>query len=49
VLLQRGLLDQAAQLFDWILVARPDEADALHRLGVVAHPQGDHVRAAQSR
>ena len=46
---QRGFLDQAAQLFPWILVARPDEVDALHRLGVVAHPQCDHVRAAQSR
>ena len=42
---QRGFLDQAAQLYRRALVARPDDADALHLLGVVAHQQGDHGRA----
>jgi hypothetical protein len=30
---QRGFLDQAAQLFHWILIARPDETDALKGCG----------------
>ena len=44
---RRGFLDQAAQLYRRVLVARPGDADALHLLGVVAHQQGDHVRAAE--
>jgi tetratricopeptide (TPR) repeat protein len=44
---QRGFLYQAAQLYRRVLVARPDDADALHLLGVVAHQQGDNVRAAE--
>ncbi len=44
---QRGFLDQAARLYRQVLDAQPDHADALHLLGVVAHQQGDHVRAAE--
>jgi hypothetical protein len=34
---RRGRLDQAARLYRNVLRARPDHADALHLLGVVAH------------
>jgi tetratricopeptide (TPR) repeat protein len=44
---QRGYLDQAAQLYRQILHTQPGHPDALHLLGVVAHQQGDHVRAAE--
>jgi tetratricopeptide (TPR) repeat protein len=40
-------LDQAAALYCRVLGARPDDADALHLLGVVAHQRGDHVQAAE--
>jgi tetratricopeptide (TPR) repeat protein len=43
---ERGLLDQAAQHYRKVLAAEPENADALHLLGVVALQQGDHVRAA---
>jgi tetratricopeptide (TPR) repeat protein len=42
---QRGQLDGAALIYREILVAQPDQPDALHLLGVVAHQQGDNVRA----
>lgn len=42
---QRGQLDEAALIYRQILAAQPDQPDALHLLGVVAHQQGDNVRA----
>ena len=42
---QRGQLDEAALIYREILAAQPDQPDALHLLGVVAHQQGDNVRA----
>jgi tetratricopeptide (TPR) repeat protein len=44
---QRGRLDEAARLYRQVLAVRPDHADALHLLGVVAYQRGDHVQAAQ--
>jgi tetratricopeptide (TPR) repeat protein len=44
---RRGALDQAGRMYREILAVRPDQADALHLLGVVAYQQGDHVRAAE--
>jgi tetratricopeptide (TPR) repeat protein len=44
---RRGFLDQAQQLYQEVLAVRPDHADALHLLGVVAYQRGDHARAAQ--
>jgi tetratricopeptide (TPR) repeat protein len=43
---QRGDLDRAARLYHQVLAARPDHADALHLLGVVAYQRGEHERAA---
>jgi tetratricopeptide (TPR) repeat protein len=43
---RRGYLDQAARLYIQVLSARPDHADAMHLLGVLAHQRGDHARAA---
>jgi tetratricopeptide (TPR) repeat protein len=43
---RHGCLDQATQLYQQVLAARPDHADALHLLGVVAHQRGDHAQAA---
>jgi tetratricopeptide (TPR) repeat protein len=42
---QRGLLDQAAQLYETVLGREPEHADALHLLGVVAHQRGRHAQA----
>jgi len=36
---QRGLLDDAARLYDAALAADPEHPDALHLLGVVALQQ----------
>jgi tetratricopeptide (TPR) repeat protein len=44
---QRGQLEQAARAYQAILTADPEQADAWHLLGVVAHQQGDHARAVE--
>jgi tetratricopeptide (TPR) repeat protein len=44
---QRGCLDEAARMYQNILVVRPDDSEALHLLGVVAHQQGRHGQAIQ--
>jgi tetratricopeptide (TPR) repeat protein len=44
---RRGRLDEAARLYRRVLAARPDHADALHLLGVVAYQRGEHAQAAQ--
>jgi tetratricopeptide (TPR) repeat protein len=44
---RRGWLDQAAHLYQHVLAARPDHADALHLLGVVAHQRGEFAHAAE--
>jgi tetratricopeptide (TPR) repeat protein len=43
---RRGCLDQAGRLYQQILTTRPDHADALHLLGVIAYQRGEHARAA---
>jgi len=43
---QRGLLDDAARLYDAALAADPEHPDALHLLGVVALQQGRPQQAA---
>ena len=44
---QRGLLDQAARVYQAILAQNPDHADALHLLGVVALQRGHPARAVE--
>ena len=44
---QRGLLDEAARLYDAVLAADPEQPDALHLLGVVALQQGRLQPAAE--
>jgi tetratricopeptide (TPR) repeat protein len=44
---QAGQLGSAAELYDKALAAEPDNADALHLLGVLHHQQGDHARALE--
>ena len=39
-----GQLGPAAQLYQKVLAAEPDNAEALHLLGVLHHQQGDHAR-----
>jgi Flp pilus assembly protein TadD len=41
-----GRLEDAAHLYQQVLAADPDHADSLHRLGVIAHQNGQHVLAA---
>ena len=43
---QAGRLLQAEAIYRRILKAQPDDADALHLLGVVAHQRGEHEEAA---
>jgi tetratricopeptide (TPR) repeat protein len=43
---QHGRLHEAARLYQAILAVQPGHLEALHLLGVVAHQQGDHARAA---
>jgi tetratricopeptide (TPR) repeat protein len=42
---QAGRLQQAEAIYRQILQTQPDDADALHLLGVIAHQVGDHARA----
>jgi len=42
-----GNLDEAEQLYRAILQSQPNNADAIHLLGVVAHQKGDHENAVQ--
>jgi hypothetical protein len=42
-----GLLDPARRMYLSLLARQPDHADALHLLGVLEHPCGQHARAAQ--
>lgn len=42
---QAGRLQQAEAIYRRILQAQPDDADALHLLGVIAHQVGDHAKA----
>ena len=44
---QRGCLDEAARLYQNILAGQPDNSEAIHLLGVVAHQQGRHESAIQ--
>jgi tetratricopeptide (TPR) repeat protein len=44
---QAGQLAPAAQLYQQILASQPDEADALHLLGVLHHQQGQNARAVE--
>jgi tetratricopeptide (TPR) repeat protein len=43
---QQGRLHEAARLYQALLAVQPGHLEALHLLGVVAHQQGDHARAA---
>ncbi len=42
---QAGRIAQAERIYGQILAARPNNADALHLLGVAAHQTGRHDRA----
>ena len=42
-----GKLQDAARVYTDILKSDPNQADASHLLGLVAHAQGDHSRAVQ--
>jgi tetratricopeptide (TPR) repeat protein len=44
---QVGELALAAQLYEQVLAETPDDADALHLLGVLRHQQGDHRQAIE--
>jgi tetratricopeptide (TPR) repeat protein len=44
---QQGRLAQAAQQYQAILAANPDDADALHLLGVLTHQLGNHRQAIE--
>jgi tetratricopeptide (TPR) repeat protein len=44
---QKGMLDQAARLYERALEAEPSDADALHLLGVIAHQRSDHAAAIE--
>jgi tetratricopeptide (TPR) repeat protein len=44
---QSGQLASAADLYRAVLTDDPNNADALHLLGVVHHQQGDHSRATE--
>src|SRR5689334_1327860 len=43
---QQGLLDRAGRIYEDVLAGNPNNADALHLLGLVALQQGDPSRAA---
>ncbi len=43
---RRADLDTAASAWQQVLIARPDDAEALYRLGLIAHARGELDRAA---
>ncbi|MCK5622242.1 MAG: tetratricopeptide repeat protein, partial [Alphaproteobacteria bacterium] len=43
--MEAGRLSAAANAFQGVLVARPDNPDALHLAGLAAHRLGDNERA----
>jgi tetratricopeptide (TPR) repeat protein len=43
---RQGRFNEAASLYQQVLAADRENADALHLLGVIANQQGDHERAA---
>ena len=45
---RRGELEQAGRVYGEILTVNPDQAEAMHLLGIVAHQLGDHVSAARA-
>jgi tetratricopeptide (TPR) repeat protein len=42
-----GRLDEAEKSYKSAIVLRPQDADALHYLGIIAHQRGDHERAVE--
>ena len=44
---QAGDLARAASLYQTVLATEPDNADAMHLLGVLNHQQGAHARAVE--
>src|SRR5262245_14325044 len=44
---QMGALDEAARIYQGLLDRAPDNADALHLLGVLEHQRGEHRRGAE--
>lgn len=44
---QAGRLERAERLYRAVLRQRPDNCDALHLLGLLAHARGDHAEAEQ--
>ena len=42
-----GRLEGAASLYRDVLASEPDNAEALHWLGVLHHETGEHARAAE--
>ena len=44
---QAGQLEAAAGLYQTVLSKEPDNANALHLLGLLHHQRGDHVRAVE--
>ena len=44
---QTGQLSSAARLYQQILAAEQENADALHLLGVLHHQQGEHAKAVE--
>jgi tetratricopeptide (TPR) repeat protein len=40
-----GRLSQAALVFQQILLIKPNHAEALHRMGLIAYQQGDSAKA----
>jgi tetratricopeptide (TPR) repeat protein len=44
---QKGQFTSAARLYEQVLARDPQNADALHLIGVLRHQQGDHTAAAE--
>jgi tetratricopeptide (TPR) repeat protein len=45
---QAGALDQALTAYRYVLSLQPEQADALHLLGILAYQQGRHAEAVDS-
>ena len=45
---RKGDLEQAGRVYGEILSVHPEQADALHLLGIVSHQQGDHVASVRA-